>query len=94
MARKPRIIGAFEPPPYDESVVYSMQALAAGKASEGQQKLAITWIVNHAAATYDLPYRPGVDGQRDTDFACGRMFVGLQIVKMLNIVPLAKEKAT
>jgi hypothetical protein len=37
------------------------------------------FIINQIAGTYDQPFRPGgIDAQRATDFACGRMFVGQQ----------------
>jgi hypothetical protein len=39
--------------------------------------------VEHACSTYDLSFRP--QSQRDTDFAEGRRFVGLQLVKLTKI---------
>lgn len=92
MAKKPRVIGAFEPPSYDDQDVRAIKALGAGVANESQQKIAFAWIVNKAAATYDQPYRPGGDGDRETVFACGRMFVGQQIVKLMKIVVPEKVK--
>lgn len=78
---------ACEPSEYDDSDIRAIHALAAGKASEGQQKQAIEWIVHKAARTHDLAYRPGEDGRRETDFALGRAFVGQQILKMLLLRP-------
>lgn len=72
------------PPEYDDRVVHAFKAMARGDARDSQQKLVLDWIINQACKTYDLPYRPGEDGKRDTDFACGKAFVGQQIVKMLN----------
>ncbi|MCC6172066.1 MAG: hypothetical protein IT481_08560 [Gammaproteobacteria bacterium] len=70
----------------------ALKALQAGNANSGQQQMALRWIVAAAAGTYDQPFRPGAGGDRDTAFACGRMFVGQQIVKQLNTVRVTKEK--
>jgi hypothetical protein len=64
----------------------AIKAVNAGNANEGQQRIALRWIIEMAAGTYDQPFRPGVGGDRDTAFACGRMFVGQQIVKQINTV--------
>ncbi len=85
MSRKPRIVGSHEPANYTDAVIGALKSLAGGIANEGQQKLALDWIINEAAKTYDQPYRPGADGDRDTAFACGRMFVGQQIVKVMKL---------
>ena len=89
-ARKPvRIAPAAEPwspVPFDRATVFALKALQDGKASEGQQKRALAWIIHQAAATYDLPFRPGgPEGDRATVFATGRMFLGQQLVKLLNL---------
>lgn len=90
--KKPRVIGAIEPPIADDADCAALRALADGVATAGQQKAALAWIVNRAALTYDMPYRPGgEDGDRDTAFACGRMFVGQQIVRAMKTVK--QEKA-
>jgi hypothetical protein len=85
-------------PPVEASVDCSDQAhmaikaLAVGNANGDQQRVALKWIVELAAGTYDQPFRPGVGGDRDTAFACGRMFVGQQIVKQINTVRQAQPK--
>jgi hypothetical protein len=77
------------PAPYDLADVSALKALQAGTASAEQQLRALTWIIENACGTYDFPYRPGgQEGERDTGIALGRMFVGQQIVKLLN-VPMA-----
>lgn len=58
--------------------VEAIQALASGTANEGQQVMALRFIVECLAATYDMPYRP--ESPRNTDFASGKMWVGQQIV--------------
>ena len=85
--KKPRVVGAFEPPEYNDAIIGALKSLASGVANEGQQRLALNWIIEKAAQTYDQPFRPGgQDGDRDTAFACGRMFVGQQIVKVMKLV--------
>lgn len=75
----------WKPPKFEPQDAAALQALERGNATPDQQKRALNWIVNGACATYDLSYRPGDDGRRDTDFAEGRRFVGLQVVKLLKI---------
>lgn len=87
MGAKRRVIPAIEPAPYDDAVIYALRALADGKASAGQQQAALKWIIEQAAKAYDVSYRPGADGDRETAFAEGRRFVGLQIVKVMKLVP-------
>lgn len=71
------------PSPYELADVNAVKGLAAGTASPEQQQRALKWLIENACATYELSYRPTSD--RDTSFAEGRRFVGLQIVKMLHI---------
>lgn len=63
----------------------AIQALQRGDASSEQQRHALTFIVNTLAATYDVSFRTGVDGDRVTAFAEGKRWVGLQIVKLCNL---------
>lgn len=86
--------GPWSPTEYDIADVSAVQALANGNASPEQQRRALAWIVEMAAGYYDLSFRPGVDGQRDTDFAEGKRFVGAQVVKLtkLNIAALKHNK--
>lgn len=75
----------WKPPAFETEDAAAIQALGRGSATPAQQKRALDWLVNKACATYDLSYRPGDDGRRDTDFAEGRRFVGLQLVKLLHL---------
>lgn len=43
------------------------------------------WILDGACNLYDLSYRPGPGGERDTAFAEGRRFVGQQVLKLAKI---------
>lgn len=92
MSKRPAAVpGPWLPAPYDDDDTRAVKALAAGKASESQQQRALRWIINSACGTYDQPFRPGEGGARDTDFACGKQFVGQQIVKQINMpMPAAK----
>ena len=82
--KKPK--ATWEPAAYDHATVIAVKALAAGNASEGQQQAALRWIIEAAAGTYDVSYRPDVHGgDRDTAFHEGRRFVGLTLVKLVNM---------
>lgn len=74
---------ACSPAPYTDLDIQSIQAIAAGVASAGQQKRALDWIINSACGAYELSYRSG--DPHETSFAEGRRFSGLQIVKMLRL---------
>ncbi len=76
--------GPWKPFPYELADVSAIQACVAGTASAEQQKRALQWIVG-CAGTYDMSYRPGQAGDRDTAFAEGKRFVGLQVVKMTKL---------
>ena len=71
------------PPLYELSDLRAIKGIAAGTATPDQQQRALKWIIENACATYELSYRPTSD--RDTSFAEGRRFVGLQIVKALHL---------
>lgn len=84
MAKKPVSV-PYAPAPWEDADVYAVRAVAAGNASEGQQKRFLDLVINRLCGTYDLSYRP--DSDRDTAFAEGKRFVGLQLVKLMKIVP-------
>lgn len=91
MSRKVVPPPAFAQPACDDADHYALKALQAGVATADQQRRALKWIVEEAARTYDQPFRPGAPDE--TNFACGRMFVGQQIVHQLNSVRVTKEKS-
>jgi hypothetical protein len=70
----------------------AIQAVAEGRADEDQQRRAIKAIVEGVCQTYELSYSP--DSERDSAFAEGKRFVGLQIAKLLrlNLTTLARTK--
>ena len=82
MARKPQG-GALKPAPWTDADAYAIKALQTGTANASQQQRALAWIVNGAAQTYDVSFSPESD--RETSFAEGRRYVGLQIVKLIKL---------
>ena len=85
----------YTPVASDEDVVYALRALHDGKALAHQQQLAWEWLMYVTGAGdgwADLSFRPGPDGQRETDFAEGKRFIGLQMRKMLH--PYVTPKTT
>lgn len=83
------------PPPWapaewEEDDAKALKSLQAGNASDVQQRRALAWIINKAAATYDEPFVAG--DARTTDYLLGRRNVGLQIVKLLNVKLGALQK--
>lgn len=83
--RKPDKHSPWLPPDYELADATALQAIHRGEANADQQKRALKWLIELAAATYQPSYRSGPDGERDTCFAEGRRFVGLEIVKMLKL---------
>lgn len=73
----------WKPTEWEPADVAAIQALVRGDASPEQQRRAIDYIIKDIAGTYDLSYRP--DSERDSTFAEGKRFVGLQIVKAVNL---------
>jgi hypothetical protein len=66
-------------------VTAGVKAMAAGTASEHQQREVLAWLIS-ACGTYDQTWRPGPEGVRLTDFASGKRAIGLAIVRELNRV--------
>lgn len=97
-AKKPAPFGppplAYAPPLHEIADTAAIQALAAGEATPAQQRRALRWIVEAAGGAYDLSYRPGPGGDRDTAFHEGRRFVATQIVKLTKLNLAAMKKAT
>lgn len=88
---KPTSSAPWLPAPWEPADVSALQALARGVANEGQQKRALDYIVNTLGMTYQHTYVPG--SERDSAFAQGRRFVGLQIVKLVNMPAHLIKKA-
>lgn len=74
----------WEPPQYDDDVIYAIRAFHSGSANEGQQKLVWRWF-QYACGSDDISFRPDdKGGQRATDFAEGKRFMGQQLRKFLH----------
>lgn len=64
----------------------AVQCLARGQASPEQQMRVLALVINGICGTYDLSYRPGGrKGARNTDFAEGKRYVGLQLVTLAGV---------
>ena len=80
--RKPAVLEVWKPAPWDVAEVAALQSLSKGEAGPHEQKRALAYIVNILGMTYEHTYFPS---DRDTAFANGRRYVGLQIVKALKL---------
>ncbi len=69
---------------YEQADLVSWQAFERGQADADQQKRCLEWLFK-ATGLNDLSYRP--DSDRDSAFAEGKRFVGLQVRKMLIVNP-------
>ena len=86
------------PADYDDGVISAIHAMSTGTANQGQQRLFWDYLMYVSKASdefADLSFRPGADGDRDTFFAEGKRFVGLQIRKLLRpeLAPQTAEEA-
>ena len=88
---KPNPSAAHFPPQWEPADVRAIQSLASGEATPEMQKRALDFMINKVCLTYDLSYRPESD--RETVFAEGRRFTGLQLVKLLSINLAAIKQA-
>lgn len=75
----------WKPPPWEPHIATAFQALMRGDCPAHLQIAAMQWLTNNLCGTYDLAYRPGPHGERDTTFALGKQFVGQQIAKLVNM---------
>lgn len=83
MARAPAVPASWHPTAYNLAELSAVRAVAAGTADEFAQRRAIKWIIEKAAGTYEPSYRG--DAGAETFHAEGRRYVGMQIVKLLNM---------
>lgn len=90
----------YEPVDYDELVVMAVRALSTGTANAAQQAEIWAWLqyVTGTGEYADLSFRPGgAEAERESAFAEGKKFCGLQILKMLHPATLEavdREKKT
>jgi len=69
--------------PLSTAETRAIKALQRGKATEGQQTLAMNAIVKKICGTNALPYVAGSFDQ--TAFRAGRAFVGARIIEIMNM---------
>ena len=69
----------------------ALKAVADGTADSGQQKLFMRWLVHRLCGTYEPTYFH--DSVRDSDFASGRRYVGLQLIHWANSPVVAEDPA-
>ena len=81
--KRPQEPRPYKPSPCDKADVYALKALASGEANEGQQKRALDWILRVACGVGDNTYYS--DSERDSTFAQGKRFVGLEIYGLINM---------
>jgi hypothetical protein len=75
------------PPQVPRGVIYALKALAAGKASEGQQKQALSWLVYNLCGVTRMSFDPRtekVDGRRVSDFTEGQQSIGKMLSQIIE----------
>ena len=75
----------YEPADWDENIVMAFRSFVAGKANEGQQQTVWRYLqyLTGTGDYTDLSFRPGgSDAERETAFAEGKRYVGLQLMKL------------
>lgn len=88
MSHKPDSV-ALDVAKLDVREIRAIKSLAVGEASADQQMLALEVIVKKLSRAFDLGYLPG--SFDESAFLNGRMFVGMQITKVVN-QPMKDEK--
>lgn len=69
----------------NNQVKAAFQNMAKGIANEGQQQLVMDYIIYDLCGYYDISFRPGDDGRRETDFSEGKRWVGAKIVLLTKL---------
>lgn len=69
----------------NKAEVLAIKALFAGNANSYQQQMGIKAITERISGAHDMTFRPGDDGGRASAFAEGRRFVGLMIIRAINL---------
>lgn len=69
-----------KPAPYDREILMAIRALWAGNANEGQQRMAINWIVMNACHIGALGFDEG--NERLSAFREGERHIGLQLARI------------
>lgn len=83
-AEKPYHPGGIDPTSFGIVEVAAIKALANGIATEDQQRTALHFILVNVCHVDDEPYRPGANGERDTNYLLGMRRVGTFIRSLIN----------
>lgn len=75
--------GGIDDAAYGVVEVAAIKALANGTATEDQQRTALHFILVGVCHVDDEPYRPGVHGERDTNYLLGMRRVGTFIRSLI-----------
>lgn len=62
--------------------VFAVKAIADGTANDFQQKAFFRWLLMEVCAVGNMSFRPGSGGDRETAFAEGKRFVGLEVARL------------
>ncbi len=73
------------PPLAELPDIYALKALVRGEATTDQQLRVVDWLLNVATSYYELSFRRGEGGERESAFEEGRRYVGWSIVKIANM---------
>jgi hypothetical protein len=73
----------WDPAPLDDDDIRAIKALAAGRANETQQRLAVSVIADKLARAGDPSFWP--DSERGSAFAAGKRFVAQQLLGAINM---------
>ena len=78
----------YNPPQLSSEIVYAVKAVFSGSANAHQQTEFCRWLIAEVCKKDDMSFRPGgAEGSRDTDFAEGKRFVAISLLKPLNMPP-------
>ena len=84
----------WEPAELTKAELLAVKQVAAGAATDMQQKLCMDTIIYKFCGYYDISFRPdGAGGARATDFSEGKRFVASRIVEALQRPNYTENKA-
>lgn len=86
--KKKKIVPRWFECDYESGHVAAAKALMKGEARPDQQIEFMKWLVNNACLYNDVAWEP--DSDRTSSFEAGRRYVGVQVIKLTQIV--IKEK--
>ena len=68
---------AWDTAEFEAADIGAIKAMVAGTANEHQQQRVVEWL-RRASGLGEMSFRPGPSGDRETAFAEGKRFVGMQ----------------